>query len=99
MVLNSWLAWGQSSGTRGGGSLPRIVGMIPVTISSSTTPKLQRRTQLRSVQAGGQPTAALGDPPMLQRNMQLGKRSSRTAQRPHLNMSDDRELGSPSRVS
>ena len=32
---------GQSSGTRGGGSLPRIVGMMPVTISSSTTPKLR----------------------------------------------------------
>jgi hypothetical protein len=47
---------GQSSGTRGGGSLPRMVGMMPVTISSSTTPKLHRQAEPNFTMCSTEPT-------------------------------------------
>lgn len=50
---------GQSSGTRGGGSLPRIDGMDPVTISSSTTPKLCRFEWTKLVSTWCLPSACL----------------------------------------
>ena len=40
--MRSQMSCGHWRGTSGGGTRPRVTGMMPVTISSSTTPKLRR---------------------------------------------------------
>ena len=49
-AIHDWISahtsGGHSSGTSGGGTWPRALGMTPVTISSSTTPKLQGNHEL-----------------------------------------------------
>jgi hypothetical protein len=55
VAMHDWISChtsaGQSSGTTGGGICPLALGTVPVTVSSSTTPKLHDERRLVSLGA------------------------------------------------